>query len=181
MNRCTPTQRDLLIVGGKPIGVRKVDAQTVRIYFGEAVRAWAKDYSMDWQFLPPAPCSKLHTKKESWRRAGTLGTTANPVGGPRSVSLEGIHRRGQRLVLERNPYYWKADEQGKPLAVSGRDSVFCLCPARTAQVLRFPVGRDGSDQPAGRGELCCAITASPRLCRGRCRPRVWSTIFFFSI
>jgi peptide/nickel transport system substrate-binding protein len=46
---------------------------------------------------------------------------------------------GQRLVLERNPYYWKADEKGNRLPYLD-ELIFLFVPSADAQVLRFQSG-----------------------------------------
>ena len=51
------------------------------------------------------------------------------------------HVPGQRIVLERNPFYWKTDREGKPLPYLDR-LVF---------VLRAERGRAGRAVPVGRG------------------------------
>src|SRR5260370_35073890 len=46
---------------------------------------------------------------------------------------------GQRLVLERNPYYWKADTKGNRLPYLD-EMVFLFVPSADAQVLKFQSG-----------------------------------------
>jgi peptide/nickel transport system substrate-binding protein len=46
---------------------------------------------------------------------------------------------GQRLVLERNPYYWKADQKGQRLPYLD-ELVFLFVPSEDAQVIRFQSG-----------------------------------------
>src|SRR5437660_6605395 len=46
---------------------------------------------------------------------------------------------GQRLVLERNPYYWKSDAKGNRLPYLD-ELVFLFVPSADAQVLRFQSG-----------------------------------------
>jgi peptide/nickel transport system substrate-binding protein len=46
---------------------------------------------------------------------------------------------GQRVVLERNPYYWKADRAGNQLPYLN-EVVFLFVPSEDAQVIRFQSG-----------------------------------------
>ena len=46
---------------------------------------------------------------------------------------------GQRVVLERNPYYWKADRAGTRLPYLDQ-VVFSFVPSEDAQVIRFQSG-----------------------------------------
>ena len=46
---------------------------------------------------------------------------------------------GQRVVLERNPYYWKADRAGNQLPYLN-EVVFLFVPSEDAQVIRFQAG-----------------------------------------
>src|SRR5260370_42617684 len=46
---------------------------------------------------------------------------------------------GQRLILERNPYYWKTDTKGHRLPYLD-ELVFLFVPSSDAQVLRFQSG-----------------------------------------
>jgi len=46
---------------------------------------------------------------------------------------------GQRLVLQRNPYYWKSDIKGKRLPYVD-ELVFLFVPHADAQVLKFQSG-----------------------------------------
>ena len=130
------TQRDLLIVGGKPIAVRKVNAQTV-------VFTLAKPYGVgerlfDGLMILPRHLLETAYKEGKLAQAGALGTPANQWAGLGAFRLK-EYVAGQRLVLERNPYYWKTDEQGRRLPYLD-EIVFLFVPSADAQVLRFQSG-----------------------------------------
>jgi peptide/nickel transport system substrate-binding protein len=130
------TQRDLLIVGGKPIAVRKVDAQTV-------VFTLAKPYGVgerlfDGLVILPRHLLETAYKEGKLAQAGGLGTPANQWAGLGAFRLK-EYVAGQRLVLERNPYYWKTDGQGSRLPYLD-EIVFLFVPSADAQVLRFQSG-----------------------------------------
>jgi peptide/nickel transport system substrate-binding protein len=130
------TQRDLLIVGGKPIAVRKVDAQSV-------VFTLAKPYGVgerlfDGLMILPRHLLETAYKEGKLSSAGGLGTAANQWAGLGPFRLK-EYVAGQRLILERNPYYWKTDEQGNRLPYLD-EIVFLFVPSADAQVLRFQSG-----------------------------------------
>ena len=130
------TQRDLLIVGGKPIAVSKVNAQTV-------VVTLAKPYGVgerlfDGLMILPRHLLETAYKEGKLAQAGALGTPANQWAGLGPFRLK-EYVAGQRLVLERNPYYWKTDEQGGRLPYLD-EIVLLFVPSADAQVLRFQSG-----------------------------------------
>jgi len=130
------TQRDLLIIGGKPITVRKVDALTI-------VFQLAKPYGVGERLfdgltiLPRHLLEKPYAEgklAETW----TLSTPANQWAGLGPFRLK-EYVPGQRLVLERNPYYWKQDATGIRLPYLD-ELDFLFVPSSDAQVLRFQSG-----------------------------------------
>jgi len=129
-------QRDLLVVGGKPITVRKIDAHTVLFQL-------AKTYGVGERLFDGLAILPKHLLEKPYREGklgqiGTLATAANqwvglgPFGRKESVA-------GQRLVLERNPYYWKTDAKGNRLPYLN-ELVFLFVPNADAQVLKFQSG-----------------------------------------
>ncbi|HLZ91368.1 MAG TPA: ABC transporter substrate-binding protein, partial [Candidatus Acidoferrum sp.] len=130
------TQRDLLIVGGQPVAVRKVDAQTV-------VFTLAKPYGVgerlfDGLAILPRHLLETPYKEGKLAQAGSLSAAANQWAGLGAFRLK-EYVAGQRLVLERNPFYWKIDEQGNRLPYLD-EIVFLFVPSADAQVLRFQSG-----------------------------------------
>jgi peptide/nickel transport system substrate-binding protein len=129
-------QRDLLIVDGKPITVRKVDAQTLVFHF-------AKPYSVGERVFDGLAILPRHMLEKPYQdgklaQLGSLSTPANQWAGLGPFRLK-EYVPGQRLTLERNPYYWKADAQGQRLPYLN-ELVFLFVPSADAQVLRFQSG-----------------------------------------
>jgi len=129
-------QRDFLVVGGKAIAVRKVDAQTVAFTL-------ARPYGVAERLFDGLPILPRHLLERAYKegklvQAGGLGTPANQWAGLGAFRLK-EYVAGQRLVLERNPYYWKADEQGSRLPYLD-EIVFLFVPSADAQVVRFQSG-----------------------------------------
>jgi peptide/nickel transport system substrate-binding protein len=130
------TQRDLLIVDGKPIVVRKVDAQTVAFTL-------AKPYGVGERLFDSLAILPRHLLEAAYKegkltQAGSLGTAPNQWAGLGAFRLK-EYVAGQRLVLERNPYYWKTDERGNRLPYLD-EIVFLFVPSADAQVVRFQSG-----------------------------------------
>ena len=130
------TQRDLLIVGGKPIAVRKLDAQTVVFQLAKTYGAGERLFD-GLAILPRHLLEKPYNDgklAQSW----TLATPASQWAGLGPFRLK-EYVAGQKLVLERNPYYWKQDAKGSRLPYL-EELVFLFVPNADAQVLRFQSG-----------------------------------------
>lgn len=134
--RVRSPQRDLLIVGGKPLAVRKKDPHTVEFELSQPYAAGERLFDG----IAILPKHRLLQAYE----AGTLSQAWNLNTPPGEIAGLGPFRlkeyvAGQRLVLERNPYYWKADRNRKRLPYL--DSlVFLTAGSEDAQVLRFQAG-----------------------------------------
>jgi peptide/nickel transport system substrate-binding protein len=130
------TQRDLLIVGGKPITVRKVDAWTVVFQLAKPYGAGERLFD-GLAILPRHLLEKPYQdgKLSEW---GTLSTPANQWAGAGPYRLK-EYTPGQKLVLERNPFYWKSDTKANRLPYLN-ELVFLFVPSADAQVLRFQSG-----------------------------------------
>jgi len=158
-------QRDLLIIGGKPISVRKLDARTV-------VFQLPKTYGVAERLFDGLAILPRHLLEKSYQEGklgqiGTLTTAANQWAGLGPFRLK-EYVAGQRLVLERNPNYWKTDAKGNRLPYVN-ELVFLFVPNADAQVLKFSIRRDGRNRTVRRGELFRSLEAAARLHDGRCR------------
>jgi peptide/nickel transport system substrate-binding protein len=129
-------QRDLLIVGGKPITVHKVDAWTIVFRFAKTYGVAERLFD-GFAILPRHLLEKPYAEGklgQTW----TLSTAANQWAGLGPFRLK-EYVPGQRLVLERNPYYWKMDAKGNRLPYLD-EMVFLFVPSADAQVLKFQSG-----------------------------------------
>jgi peptide/nickel transport system substrate-binding protein len=129
-------QRDLLIVGDKPIAVRKIDAQTV-------VFQLAKPYGVGERLFDGLAILPRHLLEKPFQEGklgqiGSLNAAANQWAGLGPFRLK-EYVAGQRLVLERNPYYWKSDGKNNRLPYLD-ELVFLFVPNADAQVLKFQSG-----------------------------------------
>lgn len=129
-------QRDLLMVGGEPVRVRKLDAYTVEV-------ALAKPYAAAERLFDGFAILPRHLLEKAWKE-GKLGEAWSLRTPPSEMAGLGPFRvkqvaAGQRIVLERNPYYWKADRAGRRLPYLD-ELVFVAAGNEDAQVLRFEAG-----------------------------------------
>jgi len=129
-------QRDLLIIGGKPIGVRKVDDFTIVI-------SLAEPYAVADRMFDGIAILPRHVLADAYA-AGTLAQQWSVAATPASIVGTGPFRvsevvPGERVVLERNPHYWKHDRSGEALPYLER-LVFLVVPSTDAQWLRFTSG-----------------------------------------
>ena len=121
------SQRDLLVVGGKPITVVKVDDYTVRFELAQPYAAAERLF--DSVAILPRHLLEANHRSGAFSQAWTLSTPPNQFAGLGPFRLK-EYVAGQRVVLERNPYYWKADRAGNQLPIS-TTSHSCSFPART--------------------------------------------------
>jgi peptide/nickel transport system substrate-binding protein len=128
--------RDLLIVGGKPLTFTKVDAHTVRFSFTQPYSAG--DRMFDSMAMLPRHLLEADYKAGKLAQAWSLNTPANMIAGLGPFRLKS-YVPGQSLTLERNPYYWKKDTAGK-VEPYVNELTFITVPSEDAQVLRFQNG-----------------------------------------
>jgi peptide/nickel transport system substrate-binding protein len=130
------SQRDFLIVGGKPIVVRKLDAQTVVFQLAKTYGAGERIF--DGVAILPRHLLEKPYQEGKLGQTGTLATAANQWAGLGPFRLK-EYVAGQRLVLERNPYYWKTDAEGNRLPYLD-ELVYLFVQNADAQVLKFQSG-----------------------------------------
>src|SRR5260370_21196021 len=130
------TQRDQLVVGGKPLAVRKVDAQTVLFQLAKTYGAGERLF--DGLAILPRHLLEKPYADGKLSQVWTLATAANQWAGLGPFRLK-EYIAGQKLALERNPYYWKRDAKGNRLPYLD-ELVFLFVPNADAQVLRFQSG-----------------------------------------
>jgi peptide/nickel transport system substrate-binding protein len=129
-------QRDLLIVGGQPIALRKLDQFTVQVDLAEPYAVAERLFDS----IAMLPRHVLGTPYKEGRltQAWALGTPAQAFAGLGPFRFK-EHLPGQQITLERNPYYWKTDRAGNHLPYLDR-LVFLFVPSEDAQAVRFQSG-----------------------------------------
>lgn len=124
-------QRDLLMIGDRPIECRKVDPLTVEFRLPQPYAAAERMFDSV-AILP------RHLLESAWREgkfaeAWSLAAPPARMAGLGPFRLK-EYRQGESVVLERNPYYWKT---GQPYL----DEIeFRFLPDEDAQLARFAAG-----------------------------------------
>ena len=110
--RVNSPQRDVLIVDGKPIAVTRLSPLSVRVDLPEPYAPGDRLFDSIW-ILPKHTLEKAFVEGR-FPQAWTVGTAVDDLvsSGPFRIKQ---YLPGQRLILERNPHYWKRDEAGQPL------------------------------------------------------------------
>ena len=129
-------QRDLLLIDGKPPTINKVDQYTVRFSLPRPYAAAERLFD-SFAILP------RHVLEKSYRegrfvQAWTLNTPPSEVVGLGPFRVR-QYWPGQRILLERNPYYWKTDRENHRLPYLD-ELVFMFVGSEDAQVMRFEAG-----------------------------------------
>jgi peptide/nickel transport system substrate-binding protein len=126
-------QRDVLIVDGKPISVTKLSTLSVRVDLPAPYAPGDRLFDSFW-ILPKHKLERAFLDGK-FAQAWTIGTAVDELvsTGPFRVKQ---YQPGARLILERNPYYWKRDEAGQPLPYLDRLDV-AFVPDQNAMLLRL--------------------------------------------
>jgi peptide/nickel transport system substrate-binding protein len=104
--------RDALLINGKPISVKVIDDRNLQFVFPETIAA-PDNYLYNIAVLP-------RNALEADQKAGRLSEAWKITAPPTSVVSSGPFviesaASAERIVLKRNPYYWKRDAQGTQL------------------------------------------------------------------
>jgi peptide/nickel transport system substrate-binding protein len=129
-------QRDSLMVGGKPIAVRRADSGT--IVFQLAQPYAAAERLFDSVSILPRHLLEAAYKEGKLAQSWGLTTSALQIAGLGPFRLK-EYVAGQYLVLERNPYYWKIDQEKHRLPYLDQIT-FLFVPNADAEVMRFQAG-----------------------------------------
>src|SRR6185295_6067765 len=125
-----------LVVDGKPIVARKLGAYRVAVDLEQPFAAAERLFDS----IAMLPRHLLDKAQREGRLAEAWGLGTPPAEmaglGPFRVKA---YAPGDRLVLERNPHYWKVDSAGQALPYVD-ELVFVLVPSEDARVIRFKAG-----------------------------------------
>jgi peptide/nickel transport system substrate-binding protein len=129
-------QRDLLIVGGKPIEVRELGPYKVEFDF-------AQPYAPAERIFDSIAILPKHLLESAYRsgkigEAWGLNTPPDQIAGLGPFRLK-EYVSGQRIVLEKNPYYWKVDSAKNRLPYLDEIDILFV-PTADAQAIRFASG-----------------------------------------
>jgi peptide/nickel transport system substrate-binding protein len=127
---------DTALIDGKPFGVQMVDDTTVAFTLPRRTAVVERVFDS----LSILPSHVLEKSLERKTLAADTGLGADPgsiVGLGPFVLVE--YAPGQRIVLERNPYYWRTGDGRGPFPRLER-LVFEILPGENARLLRFRSG-----------------------------------------
>jgi peptide/nickel transport system substrate-binding protein len=128
---------DAMLIGGKPLNVAAPDAHTVVITFPTA-------FGPGLRLLDSLPILPRH-KLDAALRAGTLRQQWGPTTAPAELAGLGPfvvqeYKAGERVVLARNPRYWRKDAAGTQLPYLDRLTLE-ITPDQNAELLRIQSGQ----------------------------------------
>jgi peptide/nickel transport system substrate-binding protein len=129
-------QRDLLVIQGNPISVEKVDVYSVAFKL-------AQPYAGAERLFDSIAILPRHLLEEDYK-SGKLAQSWGLRTSPQEIAGLGPFRlkeyvAGERITLERNPYYWRVDRNGTRLPYL--DQITFLFVANSdAEVIRFQAG-----------------------------------------
>ena len=129
-------QRDLLIIDGKPILITKLDQYTVRFALPRPYAAAERLF--DGLAMLPKHLLEKQYHEGHFAQAWSLNVQASEIAGLGPFRLKQFVP-GQRVVVERNPYYWKVDQKNQRLPYVD-ELVFLFVGTEDAQVMRFEAG-----------------------------------------
>ena len=129
-------QRDLLIIDGKPLFVTKLDQYTVRFTLPRPYAAAERIFD-GLAMLPKHLLDKPY-REGKFAQTWSLNTPPSGIAGLGPFRVK-EYTAGQRIVLERNPYYWKVDRDNHRLPYLD-ELVFLFVGSEDQQVMRFEAG-----------------------------------------
>jgi peptide/nickel transport system substrate-binding protein len=129
-------QRDLLIIDGKPMQVTKLDPYTVRFVLPRPYAAAERLF--DGLAMLPKHLLEKPYREGRFAQAWSLNVQAGEIAGLGPFRFK-QYVPGQRIVVERNPYYWKVDGENHRLPYLD-ELVFLFVGTEDAQVMRFEAG-----------------------------------------
>lgn len=153
-------QRDLLTVGGQPIRVRELGKYQVE--FDLAQSDAAAERLFDGVAILPRRLLESIYRQGRIRQAWSLSTPPAQIAGLGPFRLR-RYVPGQKLVLERNPYYWKVDAAHRRLPYLNR-LTFLIVPTENAEILRFDSGE--VDVISGFSAQDASVLAGQQAARG---------------
>jgi len=141
----TTSTRDIITIDGKQWQVSKVDDFTVR--FELPVKCAIFDLLIATEIIPKH-------KYEPMIRAGTFDSAMGADSKPEDIVgtgpfMLGSYETGQKVVLRRNPLYWRRDAEGNRLPYLD-EIVYLVVQDQNADFLRFKNGE--TDATTIRGE-----------------------------
>ncbi|MCM8818074.1 MAG: ABC transporter substrate-binding protein [Candidatus Omnitrophica bacterium] len=135
-NEAIPTSsRDIFTIEGKSIEVVKLDNYTVKFILPEKFAPFLQ--LLGQEILPAHKLKKIVEDGKFTSSWGVNEKVENIVGtGPYKIKE---YRPGEWIILEKNPFYWKKDKEGKQLPYIEK-IVFQIIPDHNMAILKFRTG-----------------------------------------
>jgi peptide/nickel transport system substrate-binding protein len=135
-NEKIPTSsRDVFTIEGKKIKVRKINDYEVEFILPEKFAPFLQ--LMTQEILPEHKLKRAVIENKFTSTWGVNEKVENIVGtGPYKIKE---YRPGEWVILEKNPYYWRKDKEGKKLPYIDR-IVFLIIPDPNMAILKFRTG-----------------------------------------
>ncbi len=129
------SSRDVFTIDGKPFKVEKMDDYTVRFILPVKFAPFLK--GMTQSVLPK---HKLEKSVSDGKFNFTWGIDTDPhdIVGQGAFVLDQYHP-GERVVLKRNPYYWKKSKEGDSLPYLN-EMMILIVPSSDVELLKFMEG-----------------------------------------
>jgi peptide/nickel transport system substrate-binding protein len=129
-------QRKLLIIGGEPVRVRKEGPY--RVVFELAQPYGAGERIFDLVAILPRHLLEKPYREGQWASVWGPGTPPAGIAGLGPFRLK-EYVPGERILLERNPHFWKSDSNGERLPYLD-EILFLVVASEPAEVMRFRSG-----------------------------------------
>jgi peptide/nickel transport system substrate-binding protein len=129
-------QRATFVLDGEPVRVTATGSHSVRFELGRPRAAAVR--MLDGVWILPSHRVRSLAEAGKWPQAWGVGTPPGEMVGLGPFRLV-HHRAGERLVLERNPHYWKRDARGVRLPYLD-EIEFVFVSSEDAEVVRFAAG-----------------------------------------
>ena len=129
-------QREQLIVGGRPVEVKKLGQYSVSLDFADTFASVERLFDSI-PMLPKHLFEKAYTEGKATTIWG-LNSKPEEIAGMGPFRLKG-YEPGQQITLERNPYYWKTDQNKQQLPYLDHLK-FTFAGSEDGQVARFLSG-----------------------------------------
>ena len=129
-------QRDLLVIDDKPLAVTKIDQYTVRFTLPKPYAAAERLF--DGLAMMPRHLLEKPYQDGHFAQAWSLNVPSAEIAGLGPFRFK-QYVPGQKIVLERNPYYWRADRENHRLPYLD-ELDFVFVGSEDQQVMRFEAG-----------------------------------------
>ena len=124
--------RDVLTVNGKKIKVEKIDDFTVKFTLPEPFAPFLNSVGVE---ILPKHKLERYVKEGTFTTAWSVSTEPKEIVGTGPYVIK-EYIKGQRIVYERNPYYYRKDDRGKPLPYI-TEKVGVISPDPDTALLKF--------------------------------------------